>query len=1012
MKKTALWRALPLLLATVAMHPFAAAEMPALVSGHPRVLATKSDFESLKLQLEPTKRDIPASGSIRFTLKPSFQAASDNLLAQAEIFGNADNVAKGNRLYIKYTDADTADQATLTVRMVDKNNVNIVVQSFTLPMGTPSTVKFEWNSTASQPTATLTVNNTQLPPLWWRPDQNNVRFKPTDTQFRFMGRSNDELSDFEMRDATGVLVAIPRIDNRLLVAYHRFLNEPGVAKRAISELGNCNAAPGKEYCNVSTAHRNTLTANAQNIALAYKLSGDGAYLDAAKKYIDRIVGAPITANGDMSMMGRIGALAILYDWLYDELDTGYRAKMVRTIKQTIQAEAEPGGSNLASEICGNHNPILDGASFTCRYPVDYETRGTASIADAYIAGMNFSAVSEIAAALIAIADGDERAKVLPLLEIAYKHYEQGFLKAREYISADGGSHSGFAYALSDVPKRVKLWRTALQHDGATIFPAEWLGKTAYPYIYGLRSDDKFPGSGDRFKLHLYDKILTDVFAAAIDSPSPDLYADAFYRQQILPSRGIFDYFMLLERLLWPGTAPGRPTPTELTALPLSRRFNIAGQVLMRDNWDYKAGTLVEFKSTSFSSLNHQHMDQNSFTLAYKGPLLLDSGVYDEYSSPHWGNYFIRSIAHNTVVVPMDGEQYVTYQNKVSNDGGQWVPYWAKPPAALAPTIEELKTSNTLGGIKRYEYGADYTVVTGDAAKAYHADKLAGDGFDRTLVFLHAPSSASKPVLVVFDKVKTLNPLKSANPLPAYFVLHTSAEPQAAVDANEGSQGRYPIPFADKAPRQIWVRNGKGSGAATIETLLPANARITKVGGINREHYCEQRGSVTTNLQDCRFTVLEKDANGMLVSVNYAPKTDNEADTGADVGAWRLEIAAQAVPADGRQIFLNVIAVADDEASAPVPPKAESLLTDQNTAAVKLGTDTVLAFNRLDEPAAGLGYVVSGATKRLIAVGLRPNEKYYLSTSAHSSGGNYVKLTQRVDGTAYTSSAEGIVNIEL
>ena len=40
----------------------------------------------------------------------------------------------------------------------------------------------------------------------------------------------------------------------------------------------------------------------------------------------------------------------------------------------------------------------------------------------------------------------------------------------------------------------------------------------------------------------------------------------------------------------------------------------------------------------------------TFTIYHKGDVAIDSGAYDGYETPHWYNYYIRTIAHNTIVI--------------------------------------------------------------------------------------------------------------------------------------------------------------------------------------------------------------------------------------------------------------------------------------------------------------------------------------------------------------------------
>ncbi len=57
---------------------------------------------------------------------------------------------------------------------------------------------------------------------------------------------------------------------------------------------------------------------------------------------------------------------------------------------------------------------------------------------------------------------------------------------------------------------------------------------------------------------------------------------------------------------------------------------------------------------------HQHADQNAFVLhAYGEKLAIDSGYYDWYGSPHFKQYSIQTMAHNSVLVNGEGQAAMT-----------------------------------------------------------------------------------------------------------------------------------------------------------------------------------------------------------------------------------------------------------------------------------------------------------------------------------------------------------------
>ena len=70
---------------------------------------------------------------------------------------------------------------------------------------------------------------------------------------------------------------------------------------------------------------------------------------------------------------------------------------------------------------------------------------------------------------------------------------------------------------------------------------------------------------------------------------------------------------------------------------------------------------------------HQHLDQNQFTIYYNGYLAIDSGAdYTETESPHYLNYYRRTVAHNTMLVYDPQEKFFWSDNLLpaANDGGQ------------------------------------------------------------------------------------------------------------------------------------------------------------------------------------------------------------------------------------------------------------------------------------------------------------------------------------------------------
>ncbi len=818
----------------------ALAELPAPIKrGHPRLYTTRADLDYLKAQLPLRQKDFSElRGSISFDYLPKKKGPLDT--ANRVIFGR-NGTGSGGFFVARVVSAENvhADKVGVQVFFMNGNGSRISksVETIYLKVGEKSTILVGWDAENHRMTTEVTDGQGKRPinMLSWSKDAAGTYLPWSISQqvFAFSLNQGEELSQFAARGATRQDdFDIPNIDIYLAEPYASFLKVLG---ERIKLLPDCRVVeiPGTTSppCDVASGHRLHIVSLAQDLALAYRLTGEEPYLTAARTYATLLMTSPLADGKEWSMGGRVAAMGILYDWLFDEMKVDYPGKpgqsyltaLAERIKATIAAPTVNWPEDLDTAICGKPGTTSPSASqFECARPVVFENPAASptaeSIARFYIAGHQGSAVTAIAVGLLAIAE--EHTEVLPLIATAYSHFDKGFLAARAYISADGGHHMGWAYGVSSIPERVLMWRSALvETAGAPIFQAAWQSQLIYPYIYGLRNTNpyvsggdsySFPASGDNFNTRAGDEMVGHLALWAATN-GDDATAWSFYKDRILPARGTKSSFML-ERLYWPQASKAQ-TPHEL---PLARHFGVAGHVLMRDSWDYNNATLLEFKSTSFSSENHHHLDQNSFSLYYKAPLLLDSGLYETYGSSHWENYYTRSIAHNTITVYDPTEVFKKNDKSYSNDGGQWFP----DPAARYPTIEEIKGNGpvVLGGIRQFETAPSYSFTTGDASKAYSAGKLKHiGGFVRSVLFLNAPTFQSKPVTVVFDSVRSKDaqaPVPA--PLPATFLLHTAHEPVADAASDNLGSGQYRFGFAAKQARIVTIRNG--GGMLTAQTI--------------------------------------------------------------------------------------------------------------------------------------------------------------------------------------------------
>ncbi|WP_256079984.1 heparinase II/III family protein [Massilia sp. YIM B04103] len=1014
----------------------AMAEMPGYVkAAHPHVGLLKEDVDRVRNSLALTGPEVfPAKqGRISFSMTPRRKVASD--LADQPVLGGYQS--QKSAFFLRHIDGDSADGKKIRFQLgfldAALNGTYAAVRNFELEADKEATIELSWNNTV----AALTINGTRYN-LPWAANA-PTQWSAKDQQYTFSGRAGEIIKNFKLWDAANQVVAQHDfLDLELqapVLEYLRSVDSSWTTLQGCAQTANPVQQDGS-ICDLAFQGRGTITGAASRFALAYLLTERPHYMAAARRLADQMFllkdnatpGAnkqplKLAVGGEWAMSSRVGAMGILYDWLYDKIDerdipTGdafaghnlgsYRTLLAQNIKATIAADHVGSSDDLIGHICGQYATLSTG-SLDCNGTMSWNESGNPSIAPYYIAGHHQSAVAGTVHGLLAIAHDD--ASALPLLKTMYGHFENGFVPARAFISVDGGSQAAFAYGLSEMPERVKLWRDGLEGTGSEpILGGDWMAQLIYPYIYGMRHDYSFPARGDNFDLSLRDGAASPMaLAAIVDKQDP--VALAFYRQQIKVARRSVvgapwqrnnDQSLLAERL----HSPFADYPEgRIESLPLSRHFRVAGLVLMRDSWDYPNATLLDFKSSSFISENHQHMDQNSFALNYKAPLLLDTGLYESYGSRHWSNYYTRTVAHNSVLVFDPEERFTSGSAEFSNDGGQWL--HGRP---AYPTIRQASPggSNALHGVTAFEEGNYYSYAVGNASRAYSAGKMDQEnGFVREVLFLRE----AKPVVLVFDRVLT------KKNLPATSLLHTATRPVHGADTTSLLNGRYRVNFVPNAARVATVRNG--GGMLNVQVLLPQNAEVVQVGsdgGTGPD--CEQlpnRVEQAVDKKDCRFMVQQRVSGNTYAWRNYPPQASGQKSALDDVGAWRLEISAPAAPAAGEtQYFLNVLDVADaDGGNGPVQRVEAARLTaaDAGTEAVLLKGSLTVLFNRAATPAGSYSWkAASEQGGALIATGLKRNTRYALSSA--KVGEDWVrKLAEDANGTLLSSDA-GVIHDRL
>jgi hypothetical protein len=543
--------------------------------------------------------------------------------------------------------------------------------------------------------------------------------------------------------------------------------------------------------------------------------------------------------GDGYVTGRLFAVGLLYDWVHSNLSED----MKKSVREYLLDSLE------YLDVTKGQGYLLNPKRFT---------GGHAHYANIYAL-----------AALLAIRHDIEQDSASRQDQYFYflgkvvSNWINGYNPLLAWVSEGGGHHMGWHYGQAYTRSYpYLLWEYATNE---TSWFTGWQNQRPFFYLYGLRQlnsgvYDMYPNQGDSSGAN-WSPSRSGLEAAVAASHYGNPYAA--WLVENLGASHFAKLFYAPEG--WPAVAaPDR--------LPLARHFQNSGQVVMRDTWDFDENTLVVFKSSPFYSFTHHHRDENAFTIFYRGPLAIDSGAYTAggaYGSEHWYNYYIRSVAHNTILV-YDPKEHVRGLKGtiVSIDGGQ------KLLANTEPTYEQMLPGGAhhLDGILRFENHDDYTYTVGDATKAYDSGKVSD--FKRTIIYLR-DFSYNHPLILVHDRVVSTDPRFRKT-----YLLHSINEPQI-----EGAVARLSISALPNPMATLFQ-----------ETILPRNPRINVIGG-------------RKNGQD--FYVGD-DGRGAPHNYSEGVLYDDSRDAVIrglrEAGEWRVEVSPS-VPAKD-DTFLHALAVTD------------------------------------------------------------------------------------------------------
>ncbi len=524
-------------------------------------------------------------------------------------------------------------------------------------------------------------------------------------------------------------------------------------------------------------------------ALSWLLSGRKEF---AEKCIARMRASVLPAPGSRSWPIYANH-ALAFDWLYEfqAFDEG--------LKDQVAKQLLDGAITMASTPDLKHPDQASYHNYTTRF------------------------LGLTAFALCAVAKHrPQDASTKVLMEKAAQAFEN-ILQTSDMVSPLGSYHESMDYmriAYFPMTMLAELQRTTTGVDPALRFGV--YGNIADTYLYKLLPDGTPTREGDNEYPILDDRDTAALGYAVHRFKNP-------YAAWLLRDSGfaIQKWPLPVLDFLWndPDVSSRNPALSDAVELPHSRYFPGVDQVVFRNGWD-STSTHIEFDCGPYLA-KHQHLDRGHFTIYHRGYLAIDSGAdYTESESPHYLNYYRRTVAHNTMLIFDPKEHFFWSENLLdaANDGGQ--------------RMDSSRFWNTLRGHADWEKTRDlwdlgqmrivdsvdgngedaYHYALGDAARAYSSHKLRS--FLRHLLYLPAMD-----VLLVFDRVVSTDPSFRKT-----WLLHGVNMPWVAGTGAPSGNGEEIFANAGQ------FRLQEGEGEMLVHTLLPKDHVTSRRGGSGHEFW--------------------------------------------------------------------------------------------------------------------------------------------------------------------------------
>jgi len=305
--------------------------------------------------------------------------------------------------------------------------------------------------------------------------------------------------------------------------------------------------------------------------------------------------------------------------------------------------------------------------------------------------------------------------------------------------------------------------------------------------------------------HMYAHMAQLIHFYGQDYPQVEAQARAVI--DLLPpaQQKFVDWYPFMPLLLTGFQAEGKVAQAPIDAILKGRKsyyFPSFGLAIMRSGYTPES-TFAVFRTGS-QYTQHQHYDENHFTIYKYGFQALDTG--NRTQTLHHTYYYPQTVAHNAILIDLPDEPMPVFWKA-------WGPT-AEPVKPNQPVYCDGGQNNRVQGkCLHYETNSQYTYVVGDATASYDARKCRQS--IREFLFIYPD------YFVIFDRVESVTASQTKR-----WLLHTAHQPEKVGD--------------------YFYKAENGGGALYVQNLSPEKTETVLIGGPTQRFFTNGRNWPVTN----------------------------------------------------------------------------------------------------------------------------------------------------------------------